>query len=325
MDFLADARARIADANPDLLPSEYTSSRGSGNTEPAIGAESKTHDLLRQRYKCLKLQFSGEESKHLFHQHCLNSESWDCNRNGSAEMDRKAAKDEIKQIKNKKEREGDLQESLSREIAENTARSQQAYERCQRDAQEAERRRGQDSGGIECASSVKGRSDRKADADAQRDAENINTCTQRQKDHAADKKRLAEELWRIRERRSALQREGDELQRQDVREREDLRKKQDVQDLGMKVEVPDICFPSRGKVVIGGKGSKANNMPEEAIRTIEISHDDDGKLIHAKPHAKLNLDQAVARALEQDDIGILLKHATDKVYEMTQSTRAGGA
>merc|ERR1712137_876856 len=94
------------------------------------------------------------------------------------------------------------------------------------------------------------------------------------------------------------------------------------------LEMADIKFVGSNRVVVGvgrgGASSKPGRTPEEAIRTIEFGCDDDGALTHAKAHRALKLDKATAIAVENQDIGYIVKHAYDKIQDTSQSTRVGG-
>merc|ERR1711957_1056302 len=88
---------------------------------------------------------------------------------------------------------------------------------------------------------------------------------------------------------------------------------------GVHVGSAEINFGEKGKVVLscGGTsvgGRKTTGSVDEALRTIEMGFNEDGELVHAAPHPKLDLDQFVESAIKQDDTARLLKHAWDRIY-----------
>merc|ERR1711920_680876 len=102
-------------ANPDQVSSAYDCNRVNGDILSAIAEQQQELEAQLHRYKCLKLQYQGEETKHLFREEA--GVSWGVHDKGRTSREKAEAKDRLKAIKTDCERSEQRSDQLMQEIA----------------------------------------------------------------------------------------------------------------------------------------------------------------------------------------------------------------
>eukprot|EP00930_Biecheleria_cincta_P059463 TRINITY_DN45199_c0_g1_i1.p1 TRINITY_DN45199_c0_g1~~TRINITY_DN45199_c0_g1_i1.p1 ORF type:complete len:324 (+),score=96.27 TRINITY_DN45199_c0_g1_i1:52-1023(+) len=308
--------ADLADANPENVASCL-------DDAPAPGAPSFAQ--LSQELKRLKFTFIDAEAQRQFAEYASQGRRILEEPPDAASLDskRKDAKEKNQSLKQRIERESQLNSQLVKELAEATRKASDLYEQCQHDLKDAES--AQQAAGA-------------ADLDLQLGANRVVEALGQSDQAAVRGAQEARQLWAAREemasRRRRLEQEirnAEEQRRQNLRRTAALAKEQESEqrriesfeqllEVEEKLGLPKLVIDhARGVALLGEPlGPEDQELcgdEAEAIRTIQVEFDQDGTLLKAEPHPALGLQQVASKAIARQDFGLLATHAWARLQQ----------
>lgn len=302
--------ADLADAKPEYLASSLRDGAPLGTANFA---------QLSQELKRLKFTFIDAEAQRQFAAYAsdgrrLLEEPPDA---AALESKRKEAKEKNQSLKQRIERESQVNCHLVKELAEATRKASDLYEQCQQDLKDAEAAQQSPSVG---------------DLDLQLEASRFADALGQSDQGAVHGAQEARQLWAAREeiisKRRRLEQEihiAEEQRRQNVRRAAALAREQQSEERRIesyeqlleaeeKLGLPKLVIDhARGVALLGEPLGPADQEPcgdeAEAIRTIQVEFGQDGSLLKAEPHPALELQQVASKAIARQDFGLLATHA----------------
>jgi len=312
---LAGLREELAEVSPDAF-------------QPQIIPSASCLAPLREELRRLKFVFTEADAQRRFVASALagnltaeepptaHGSGW-----GDGERGRKEAKERLKAIKRSIALEEEVHAQVQRDISEAHIRVRQLHEQCALDLQEAETEGAANDSDADLDLNTEAVADehRQAAMDAGQATEDVSNIRLACQKEAAKRRRLEEELRRLEAKSRAHQDTTAKLRRDEAAGRLLDRNFEALQQAECRLGLPSINFDDTGGLVVLEGGPPAGDGPlGEAARAIEVSFDEDGRLLRASPHPVLGLQEASKAAVAEDDIGKLVTLAWDKICEAAQ-------
>jgi hypothetical protein len=267
-----------------------------------------------------KFSYIDAESKVNLHQGLKDGTvNWD----RSIDERRQDAKQQNKEIKNailqEKEAQGDLQQTLAEAVQE----ARGAYDACARELEELQMTHKDfselggdlsDTGSLleDLANSAYGAMNGQNVEDAKPGMNVMMRIQSLLQEEKRKRQALEDEALRLETELRQKQEQAQKQQQQRDQECRQVSALEQILQAQLNIGIPEILFRDsvddrRGTVILDGAvgGSRANTV-EEALRTVEVEFDKDGKLIRAMPHSKLGLQNEATDAVQLDDLPRLL-------------------
>lgn len=298
----------IEEQNPEKLHSVFDSS-SADLAYPSI-------DQLKVDLKKLKIFFTEADSSRRFAQHARSRQCFEAAVPGARDAERREAKAAVRALKQQVLAEEECQRVVMQEVKDARNRARVLYRKCI----EALTALTNDNGDVDMDLGL-AESLWQSGQQAKGGIEQVTHFWKTVEGQMMQRKDLEKSLATLEELRrdkQAVKQQLIELQDKLLHE---LKIKEATLPLEATLGLPQVEFDDDRHVATFGRakrlppGAEEARRKDEELRSVEVSFDNLGRLVRARPNPLLGLDQAAEQAAVQDDLARLLTKAWNRLLE----------